>query len=185
MATLGLSFAVSPSFVPKRDLVVESEKKLRHLHNTIGVKLARSRFLNILKNAKSPLRNLSPRERAALRDLKSDNAVVVLTADQEKETVVVNEIDYDNKMLDILNNPDHFGKLARNSIPKSEHELVKHLSDLKKKDRLNEKMCRGLFSSDGETPKIFDLPNVRKTNWFSNLQPPQNFGGVAGSNNRQ
>lgn len=147
---------------------------MRHINNTTGINLARSHYLNILNNPRPPLGNLTPDERAALRDLKSDSAVVLLTADKGKGTVIMNRVHCD-KMLDILNHPAHFVKLALNPIPKSELELVEHLRDLKNKDRLSEKMYRGLFSSDNANPKIYGFPKVHKPSYP--IRPIVSFNG--------
>lgn len=89
---------------------------------------------------------------------------MVLTADKEIETVIMNRVDYASKMLDILNDPAQFVKLARNCLLKSGREFVAHLSYFKKKDRLSDKMYRCLLSSDDKTPKIYCLSKAHKTN---------------------
>ncbi|CAN7984777.1 unnamed protein product, partial [Ixodes hexagonus] len=155
----GLNFAIAPRKVPKRDIIVEVEEKLRHIQDTTGVNLARSRIVSVLANAKSTRTNLTRGKRAALSDLKSDKSIVILSADKGKGTVLLDRKEYDEKMCEILNDPLHFVKLNHDPTAKSERQLVDHLqADL----RLDQTLYRRLFSSDGATPKIYGLPKVHK-----------------------
>lgn len=104
--------------MPKRNLLVKIEKKITPYSQHTGVNLLRSRFLYTFNNARPPIRNLTPGERAVLCELKSDNVAVVLTTDNEKGTLIMNRVDYDNKILNTLNDPAHIVKLARNCAPK-------------------------------------------------------------------
>lgn len=113
----GLNFAIAPRKVPKRDIIVEVEK-LRHIQNATGVNLSRSRIVNVLANAKSTRTNLTTGERTALNDLKSDNSIVILSADKGKGTVLLDRKEYEEKMYNILNDPSHFMKLNRDPTAK-------------------------------------------------------------------
>ncbi|CAN7980112.1 unnamed protein product [Ixodes pacificus] len=84
-----LNFAIAPRKVPKRDIIVEVEEKLRHIQDTTGVNLARSRIVSVLANAKSTRTNLTAGERTALNDLKSDKSIVILSADKGNCTVLL------------------------------------------------------------------------------------------------
>ncbi|XP_064479224.1 uncharacterized protein LOC135392444 [Ornithodoros turicata] len=158
----GLNFAVAPGSVPKRDIVVEVEECLRHLKDTANVSLARSRVVSVLADAQPPRRNLTRGECAALRDLKSDASVVILPADKGKGTVLLDGEVYDRKMLQLLDDPVHFEKMAADPTAKSERQLVDHLRRLRREGKIDETLYRRLFSSDGAVPKIYGVPKIHK-----------------------
>ncbi|XP_064470150.1 uncharacterized protein LOC135384898 [Ornithodoros turicata] len=158
----GLDFALAPRVVPIREIVAEIEDKLRHIKDSTGVNLARSRIATTLNHVKGLPSNLSKQEQSALRDLRSDKSVIVLPADKGKGTVVLDREHYDAKMKEILDDATHFVALPRDPTPKSEHSLVDHLRNLKKKDHIDDATYRRLFSSDGATPKLYGFPKIHK-----------------------
>ncbi|KAH6937971.1 hypothetical protein HPB50_005788 [Hyalomma asiaticum] len=100
----GLNFAIAPRRVPKRDIIAEVEEKLRHFQDTTGVNLARSRIVSVLANAKSPSTTLDAGERAAPKDLKSDNSIIILSAGKGKGTVALDRREYEQKIRQDGNN---------------------------------------------------------------------------------
>lgn len=130
--SMGLVFALAPHIIPKRHIIAEIEDKLRHIKDVTGVNLARSCITSLLSSARPPSLNLNNAERAALRELKTDESIVILPADKGRATVVLNKEDYTQKILEILGDPSHFVELTRNPTPKSERDLVDILRCLKK-----------------------------------------------------
>lgn len=118
--------------------------------------------MTTLNNAKAAPSNLNKQEQSALRDLKSDQSIIVLPADKGKGTVILDKETYHDKMMDILRDTNHFVLLTRDPTPKSEGSLVDHLCGLKKKSRMGDVIYRRLFSSDECTPKMYGLPKIHK-----------------------
>ena len=58
----------------------------------------RHRISNCLANVPK-VDNLPADEKQALRDLKSDESIVVVKSDKGNGTVVINKVDYDNKIV--------------------------------------------------------------------------------------
>ncbi|XP_064482980.1 uncharacterized protein LOC135395820 [Ornithodoros turicata] len=158
----GLDFTLAPRAVPIREIVVEIEDKLRHIKDLTGVNLARSRIATTLNNVKGLPSNLSKQEQSALRDLRLDKSIIVLPTHKGKGTVVLDREHYDAKMKEILEDATHFVALPRDPTPKSEHWLVDHLRNLKKRDHLGDATYRRLFSSNGATPVLYGLPKIHK-----------------------
>ncbi|XP_064461588.1 uncharacterized protein LOC135371468 [Ornithodoros turicata] len=158
----GLDFALAPRAVPKREIIVEIEDRLRHIKDSTGVNLVRSRIATVLNNVSGPPSNLSKQERSALRDLRSDKSVIVLPADKGKGTVMLDTEDYRTKMQEILDDAAHFVPLAHDPTAKAERSLVDHLRQLKKKGHLEDVTYRRLFSSDGASPRIYGLPKIHE-----------------------
>lgn len=105
---------------------------------------------------------LAAEERDALKDLKSDNSIVVLSADNGKGTILLDRSDYEEKMCSILSDSSHFLKVTRDPTAKSERQLVEQLRALRNKGSIDQALYRRLFSSDGATPTIYGLPKVHK-----------------------
>lgn len=59
--------------------------------------------IGVVSHAKMPPRNVPPRELKALKDLASDEDILVLPAYKGKATVVMNRADYEAKMFMMLN----------------------------------------------------------------------------------
>ncbi|XP_064472450.1 uncharacterized protein LOC135386811 [Ornithodoros turicata] len=158
----GLDFALAPRAVPKREIIVEIEDRLRHIKDSTGVNLARSRIATILNNVTGSPSDLSKQERSAPRDLRSDKSVIVLPANKGKGTVILDTEDYRPKMQEILDDAAHFVPLKHDPTAKAERSLVGHLRELKKKGHLDDATYRRLFSSDGATPRMYGLPKIHK-----------------------
>ncbi|XP_064482883.1 uncharacterized protein LOC135395719 [Ornithodoros turicata] len=155
----GLDFTLAPRAVPEREIIVEIEDRLRHIKDSTGVNLARSRIATILNNVCGPPSNLSKQERSALRDLRSDQSVIVLPADKAKGTVILDTEDYRTKMQEILDDAALFVPLTHDPTAKAERSLVDHLRELKKKGHLDDATYRRLFSIGRR--------------YSQNLRPPQ------------
>ncbi|XP_037505488.1 uncharacterized protein LOC119381802 [Rhipicephalus sanguineus] len=174
----GLSFAIVPRRVPKWDIIAEVEEKLRHIQDTTGVNLARSRIVSVLAGAKSPCTNLTAEERDALKDLKSDNSIVILSADKGKGTVLLDRRDYEEKMHNILSDSSHFVKLTRDPTAKSERQLVEQLRALRNKGSIDQALYRRLFfgwghandlwAAQGSQGGLSSFP-YRVLRWVTNL----------------
>ncbi|XP_064464684.1 uncharacterized protein LOC135375987 [Ornithodoros turicata] len=128
----GIDFALAPRAVPKREIIVEIEDRLRHIKDSTGVNLARSR----IATTKQP--------------------------DKGKGTVILDTEDYRTKMQEILDDAAHFVPLKHDPTAKRERSLVDHLGELKKKGHLDDATYRRLFSSDGSAPRIYGLPKIHK-----------------------
>ena len=57
-----------------------------------------------LQNSKFPADNLSKDEQKALKELKPDTSIIILTAGKSRSTVILNCVDYLKKCMDHLNN---------------------------------------------------------------------------------
>ena len=74
-------------------------------HSGASEKLAAKARMNVigaLRRAKVPPWNIQPKEMKALRDLVTDDDILVLPGDKGKATVVMGKQDYDAKMLRML-----------------------------------------------------------------------------------
>ena len=59
-------------------------------------------MVEILKRAKPPKPNLSKAEKRAMEELKQYNDIVILNADKGNNTVIMDKLEYDKKLLGLL-----------------------------------------------------------------------------------
>ena len=92
----GFNFAVIPKFVPKLDIIIGVEAGLRKVRDKAEVQIARS------KASKPPQRNITHEEEEASKELKKGENIVILKADKENATVVMNATEYNDKINCLL-----------------------------------------------------------------------------------
>ena len=99
---LGLNFAVVPRVLPKEEIVQRLEPKLFHLNNDVASNI-RVQITEVLRRAKLPRSNLTKNMKDAVRNLRADKSIHILKADKGNATVVLDRVEYDNKVLALLN----------------------------------------------------------------------------------
>ena len=85
--------------IPKEAL---TEKATTKLKDPIQKDLLRNEGMGLLRTAKPSKQNISKGERLALKEMKSDESIMILAADKGKATVIMGREEYDKKMLDML-----------------------------------------------------------------------------------
>jgi len=68
---------------------------------------ARQQTVRIIKSSSRPRDNLTKAEREALRTLKKNTNLGILPADKGNATVILNTVDYKQKITSLLENPYH------------------------------------------------------------------------------
>ena len=99
----GLNFAITPKRIPVLDIVASVEKGFKNVRNQSAVELARSKITRVLSNSRLPPPNLSPEEKKALQELRSDHTIRIMRADKDNCTVIMDKKDYDDKIMHLLN----------------------------------------------------------------------------------
>ena len=101
----GPKFAPTPNQIPYKNIVSEIEAAITHLPDEQKDSI-RTSTAAILHRARLPLhKNITKEERKALKDLKKDDTRILMKADKGNCFVVLDTIDYNNKMNALLN--DH------------------------------------------------------------------------------
>ena len=59
-----------------------------------------------LKKSKPPKPNISKAERQAIKSLQDDNNIIILPADKGNATVVMDWVEYSNKLGNLIGNGD-------------------------------------------------------------------------------
>ena len=82
----GLNFAVSPDYVPVKDVIIATELACKNIANDKAAEL-RARVVNIVKTSKPPTSNVTQNERTAIENLSKDKNIKILPADKGRATV--------------------------------------------------------------------------------------------------
>ena len=88
-------------YVPTLDIIAATECTAACLDDA-SAKQLRLEVGSIISSSKLPKDNLTSRQHEAIRDLRKDKEIVVLSADKGNETVVMNQSDYTAKMEALL-----------------------------------------------------------------------------------
>ena len=145
------------------DIVSGVEAGLGKVQDAAAVHTARSKVAEILKQAKSPPRNLT-KEEEALKQLKSKKNITILKADKGNATVIMNSVDYDQKINLLLNDSSTYVKLSvkSNPVTKITSNVNKFVFNLFKKEKISESEYRFLHCSIGVIPRFYGLPKIHK-----------------------
>ena len=96
---------------------------------------ARQETMRIIKSSSRPRDNLMRAEREALRTLKKNTNLTILPADKGNATVVLNTVDYKQKITSLLEDPS-YRRLARDPTDSTERKTTLLL----KKNPLSQKI---------------------------------------------
>lgn len=93
----GLNFAPTPRQILIPQIVAAVECGLKEVEEKAAVRI-RQKVIGVLRKAKPPPSNITSSQGKALRDLKRDTSVVILPADKDRATVLLDRCDYKQKM---------------------------------------------------------------------------------------
>ena len=98
-----MNFSITPKSVLMKEIISKVEGSLKTL-NKIEGDTTRTKVSLTLQKAKLPKDNLSNAERASLKNLKDDDAIIILPADKGRATVILNKEEYIRKCNDNIDN---------------------------------------------------------------------------------
>ena len=159
---LGLNFAVVPRVLPKEEFVQRLEPKLYHMTNDAASNI-RVQITEVLRRATLPASNLTKNKKDALRNLRVDKSIHILKADKGNATVILDRLEYDNKILALLNTST-YKELKRDPTANIERKICSKLSGFKKAGILSQTLHNCLRPSATVCPKFYGLPKIHKPN---------------------
>jgi hypothetical protein len=140
-----------------KSIVCSVEESIKNL-NEEDKDAIRQECALVLKNAKPPKNNISKKEHEAIKNLRNNENIVILKADKGGATVVMNRMDYNNKMIEHLTTTGSYKKLDNNPISK----VVKEVKKAIKSSNLDERIKKRLTPNCLITPRIYGLPKIHK-----------------------
>ena len=105
-----------------------------------------------------------PDEQKALKRLKTYENIVILPAGKGRVTVVIDKIDYNDKMDSLVNDKQTYEVLKRDPTPALQRKLNNKLLTLKKTDKIDFRRYNRLRCSVPQPPKLYRLPKLHKPN---------------------
>ena len=103
--------------------------------------------------------NISKTERQALKSLQDDDSIIILPADKGNATVVMDRLEYSNKLADLIGNGG-YSKVKKDPTLKTERKLSRILS--KNKDLIPQTKYRLLIQYYSKLPHIYGLLKINK-----------------------
>ena len=158
--SLGMNFALPPKSIPVEDIIQSTEPALQHLNKTTADDV-RIQLYQVLKQAKPPKTNISRQELAAIKNLRQDQSIHILPADKGNATVVMDKVDYDNKVTDILSTPT-YRPLRKDPTPAIERRIASKLLALQRSEAISLPLYRQLRPSSSTCPRFFGQPKIHK-----------------------
>ena len=159
---LSMNFAPVPSKIPAAHMVAAVESGLRCLPEEVA-EPARTKVIGAISKARLPPMNMRPQERHAIKNLQKDDNMMVLPADKRRATVVMDVVEYEQKMNGLLTDSKTYKKLTKDPTPSLEQKMNEMLRQLKKSGSITSSLYDKLRSSARHLPLLYGLPKVHKS----------------------
>ena len=118
--------------------------------------------MGLLRAAKPCKQNISKGERQALKELKSDESIMILAADKGKATVILDREEYDKKMLDMLSDKKTYRELKSDPTERYGKKLKSILQRLEKEKKIDHKQYMFLYPTESLIPRLYGSPKIHK-----------------------
>ena len=112
-----------------------------------------------LEKSKPPKPNISETERQALKSPQDDDSIIILPADKGNATVVMDRVEYSDKLADWIDNSG-YRKVKKDPALKTERKLSQILG--KNKDLTPQTIHRQLIQHYSKLPHIYGHPKLHK-----------------------
>ena len=106
--------------------------------------------------------NLNPSQHRALTQLKQDNSRVVLTVDKEVAMVIMDQEDYTNKALTLLQDTNTYKVFPKDPTSQLKNKLISLLKDIKQTGGLTTSKYKQLYPTSAVPPKSMACPKFTK-----------------------
>ena len=103
-------------------------------------------------------------ELQAMKDLKSDDEIIILPADKERMTVVMNKSGYIDKTNNLLQDSMTYKPLKYDPGKTTLNHINQKLKSLKKQEKIDENTYKQIRPNDASNAKFYGLPKIHKEN---------------------
>ena len=174
----GLKFAIPTPRLKLSSFLLPFEKLLRSLKKHTPIYSHRS-----IKQVKSTIKslafstyhsyhpvqcdNISKDDIKSLKNLSKRDDIVVCKPDKGQGVVILNKVDYVNKMIEILSDKSKFNEITvkdEKLVIKNEDQLNNFLRKLKKDEIIDENTYSMLFTTGSRPGILYGLPKIHKAN---------------------
>ncbi|XP_066267643.1 uncharacterized protein [Branchiostoma lanceolatum] len=124
----------------------------------------RTKIATTLKVAKPPPSNITREEQTALKDLATNQDILILPADKGRCTVIFDREQYDKKVQDLLRDKDIYMPLKRDPTSKFKKAIHDVLKRLEEKDKVLDHHVTylRLNPTTEQPPSFYGLPKIHK-----------------------
>ena len=126
MLNKGLKFATTIKWIHHLDLITPVEEAALKIPKALADEL-KWKVRKALEKSKPPKPNISKVERRAIKSLQEDDNIIILPTDKGNATVVMDRVEYSNKLADLIGNGGYY-KLKEDPTLKTERKLSQILS---------------------------------------------------------
>ena len=105
---------------------------------------------------------LSKEEWEALNDLRKDDSIIITRPDKGNGVVIINKLDYLNKMKQLISDETKFKNIARNPTKSREDSLISHLRKLKRDKIIDDNTFQKILPCGSSHGVLYGLPKVHK-----------------------
>ena len=109
--------------------------------------------------------NISRKERAALQTLSKDKSILVQKADKGGSIVVLNTVDYENKMHIMLTDAITYTEIPSISLSDAKNQINGIIEQLYDYEYISKKQKKFLVRCTPKIPILYGLPKIHKNNW--------------------
>ena len=171
----GLRFCLPPKDVDKYEVKCSFELLYRDLfkldlpltsenHDQLKSQLKNISYSYIYSYDFSKQKNiLSKEEWSALNDLRRDDSIIITKPDKGNGVVIVNKLDYLNKMKQLISDDSKFRQLQHNPTKSREDSLSTYLRKLRKDGVIDDTTFHRILPRGSSPGVLYGLPKVHKT----------------------
>ena len=156
----GPNFAVSPRQPPNLEYITAIESACTKLSQQVAEEL-RANIHKVLRSSHPPKSNLTKAQSLALRELKRDRDCIVLTADKGVAMVIMDRLDYINKVNKLLNQST-YRRIPRDPTNTIKNKLTSTLKRVKNQTGLDSLTYKSMYPTRLCPLKFYGLPNIHK-----------------------
>ena len=153
----GRNFAITPNKIPVEDIISSVEASIRSLPESESEEI-RTEVSRILRKAKPPRPNIKLSEKRAIKELNTNNNILILPADKGNATVIMETDDYKKKINNLLE-PTTYRKLPKDPTSK----VLRRVNGIVRASTIPVDIQRTICKTEAVPPRLYGLPKIHKT----------------------
>ena len=146
------------------DLITATESACRNLYSSDANELRAKVVNKIGKHGNINDQNITKKERKAIEDLRKDENIMILPADEGRTTVVMDKQEYLDKCNSMLQDTKTYKKLKHDPTAKYKREVVALLKELKDREVISNTLHKRLYPTSDQPPRFYGVPKTHKIN---------------------
>ncbi|BHF60373.1 hypothetical protein SprV_0100333800 [Sparganum proliferum] len=154
-ATFNTADAAPPEFIAAFESVLQLTQTSEETKELI-----RHKTSLLMQHTKSEI--LSKEEQQALKSLKADKDIIIVSADKGRSTVVLYKSDYQKKALSLLDDPQSYKLCPASEMKNLLTQINKSLAKLRANGAITAKDWFHMKPSDSAAARFYGLPKVHK-----------------------